>query len=125
MDNATTASAQKQQYQHLEKEVKAFLQAVNIPQELYDHMIRIPPERVKILSPDELQRYGLNEDDPYEEAARVAGAAQSLGISAQEYIRRQAKANAECISGNRREDGRCYQRHGVLQDRPHDERAVR
>jgi hypothetical protein len=97
MDDATTVTAQKQQYERLGKEVKAFLQDVNIPQELYDHMIRIPPETVKVLSPDDLQRYGLNEDDPYETAAGVARTAQANGISTEELIRRMAKARAECI----------------------------
>jgi hypothetical protein len=106
VDNATTASAQKQRYESLEKEVKAFLQAVNIAQELYDHMIRIPPEKVKVLSPDDLQRYGLNENDPYEDAARVAGLAKSFGISHEEFLRREAKANAEC--GN--DDMGCFGR---------------
>ena len=110
VDNATTATAQKLQYERLEKEVKAFLQAVNIPQELYDHMIRIPPEKVKVLSPDDLQRYGLNEHDPYEDAARVAGMAKSYGISSEELIRRKAKANAECIFGNADESRRCFTR---------------
>ena len=105
-DNATTASAQKQQYERLEKKVKPFLQEMNIPQELYDHMIRIPPDKVKILSPDDLQRYGLNENDPYEDAATTAIVAKSLGISSEEAIRRMAKVKAECSS----EDPDCVTR---------------
>jgi hypothetical protein len=100
VDNATTASAQKQQYERLEKKVKPFLQAMNIPQELYDYMIRIPPDKVKILSPDDLQRYGLNENDPYEDAASIAIVAKSLGISSEEAIRRMAKVKAECSSAD-------------------------
>jgi hypothetical protein len=73
-------------------------------------MIRIPPNRVKILSRDELQRYGLSEDDPYEDAARVAELAQSLGISTEEFLRRTAKMNAECNSGNDDEQSRCRRR---------------
>ena len=110
VDARTTASAQKQNYERLEKEVKTYLIAVNIPAELYDHMIRIPPEKVKILNRDELQRYGLSEDDPYEDAARVAGIAKSMGITAEELIRRQAKANAECSNMSADESARCYTR---------------
>jgi hypothetical protein len=110
VDMRTTASAQKQNYERLEKEVKAYLQAMNVPAELYDHMIRIPPEKVKVLNRDELQRYGLSEDDPYEDAARVAGIAKSMGITAEELIRRQAKANTECSNMSTDESGRCYTR---------------
>lgn len=110
VDARTTAQLQKVNYERLEKDIKSFLQAVNIPAELYDHMLRIPPDRVKFLSKDELQRYGLSEDDPYEDAARIAGIAASMGITAEELIRRQAKANAQCSSNNSDENARCYTR---------------
>lgn len=83
-DVNTTAAGQRQWYQGLEKEAKAFPKDVNVPQEIYDHMIRIPPERMTLLSRTELQRYGLSEDDPFESAATDAGLAKSLGISTQE-----------------------------------------
>ncbi len=110
VDSRVTASSQKQHYERLEKDVKAYLRAMNIPAELYDHMIRIPPEQVKILTNDELQRYGLSEDDPYEDAARVAAVAKHLGITAKELIRRQAKINSECTSSNSDDRGRCHDR---------------
>lgn len=110
VDVRTTASSQKQNYERLEKEVKAYLQAMNVPAELYDHMIRIPPEKVKVLNKDELQRYGLSENDPYEDAARVAAVAKAMGITAGELIRRQAKANSECSSTSSDENARCYTR---------------
>lgn len=110
VDTRTTANLQKQDYGRLEKEVKSFLQAVNIPADLYDHMLRIPPDKVRFLSRDELQRYGLSEDDPYEDAARIAAVAKSMGITAEELIRRQAKANAECSFKNSDENARCYTR---------------
>lgn len=100
IDNRLTAEAQKQHYERLEKEIKSYLKFMNIPVELYDHMIRIPPEKMKVLTKDELQRYGLSENDPYEDAAKVAGIAKTLGITAQELIQRRAKANFECTSSN-------------------------
>lgn len=110
VDKRTTANLQKQNYERLEAEVKAFLRGVNIPPELYDHMLRIPPDKVKVLSKDELQRYGLSENDPYEDAARIAGVAASMGITAEELVRRQATANANCSSGNSDDNARCYTR---------------
>jgi hypothetical protein len=107
-DISITAGQQKQYYERFEKEVKAFLAAMNIPTELYDHMIRIPPERIKILTGDELQRYGLNENDPYDDAARTAEVARRMGISSQELIRRKAKAISECGSSNSEDVPQCY-----------------
>lgn len=78
--------------------------------ELYDHMLRVPPDKVKFLSKDELQRYGLSEDDPYEDAARIAEVAAILGITAEELIRRQATANAKCSSDNIDDNARCLMR---------------
>lgn len=109
-DVNTTAAAQKQWYQGLEREVKRFLKEVNVPQELYDHMIRIPPERMTVLSRTELQRYGLSEDDPFESAATDASLAQSLGISTQELIQRKARAGAECSSLTSDASIDCYNR---------------
>lgn len=109
-DLRTTASSQKQNYGRLEKKVKAYLKAMNVPGELYDHMIRIPPDAVKILNEDELQRYGLSEDDPYENAAQIAIMAKIMGITSQEYIRRQAKSLSECSSKSGDEYMRCYTR---------------
>ena len=96
IDMQTTTLQQRQKYERLEKEVKSYLREMNIPTELYDHMVRIPPEKVKYLSEAELQRYGLNENDPYDDAAQTASLAKRLGISNQEMIRRKAKWDKEC-----------------------------
>jgi hypothetical protein len=71
-------------------------------------MIRIPPERVKVLTADELQRYGLSEDDPYDSAAREAEYAKLLGITVQELIQRRVKANFICSSSNREVWDSCF-----------------
>lgn len=108
VDERITADSQKQFYEHIEKDVNAYLQAMNVPAELYDHMIRIPPESVKFLTVDELQRYGLNENDPYEDAATDAQMAKQFGISVQEYIRRRAKINSVCSSVPNDYVGECW-----------------
>jgi len=109
-DANTTAAAQRQWYERLEKDVKIFLKEVNVPPELFDHMIRIPPERMTLLSENELQRYGLSEDDPFESAATDAGLASALGISTQELIRRKARAAAECSQLFSEANSGCYDR---------------
>lgn len=109
-DTRTMATLQKQNYERLESEVKAFLRAVNIPADLYDHMLRVPPDKVRLLSQGELQKYGLSEDDPYEDAARIAGVAASMGITSEELIRRQAMANSKCSTGSKNDSASCYTR---------------
>jgi hypothetical protein len=110
-DTRTTATLQKQNYERLEAQIKGFLRDSNIPPELFDHMMRIPPEKMKYLSKDELQRYGLNENDPFQDAARVAAVAKNMGITTKELLSRQARVNAECKSGVNKEDpNRCAQR---------------
>ena len=105
----TTPDLQKENYDRLGAEVKEYLRAVNIPDELYDRMLRIPPDRVMVLSNDELQRYGLNENDPYDEAARIASHAASIGISVEEYIQRQVAADQICSQS--RDFAECYVRY--------------
>jgi len=110
-DIGTNAALQKQNYERLGVQIKGFLRDTNIPPELFDHMMRIPPEKIKYLSQDELQRYGLNENDPYQDAARVAAAAKDMGITTKELLSRQARINAECRNASSKEDPRrCAQR---------------
>ena len=103
-DTRTTTALQKQNYERLEVKIKEFLRESNIPTELFDHMMRIPPQKMKYLSHDELQRYGLNENDPYQDAARVAANAKDWGITPKELLSRQARVNAECKPGVSKED---------------------
>lgn len=95
-DLITTAELQKEQYDRLGAIVKSYLKDMNISGELYEHMLRVPPYEIAYLSDSELQRYGLNGDDPYEEAAGTARAAKRLGLSVEEYLRRFAKAKIVC-----------------------------
>ena len=84
---------------------------MNIPVGLYEYMLRIPPHKITYLSDEQLQQFGLSEDDPYEDAASTARMAKSLGISTDEYIRRWAKLRTECGSiQDSGESSRCVQR---------------
>lgn len=107
-DTDTDFKSQKRKYSKLEKDIKLYLKAMNIPVSLYDDMFRIPPHKIVLLSKEELRNYGLNEDDPYEDAARIAAVAKILGISSKELIQRQALANAKCNTGIPEKDAKCY-----------------
>jgi hypothetical protein len=91
--------AQKKKYQKLGKDIMAYLQEMNIPIRLYEDSLFISPDRIKILTAEELQGYGLNENDPYADEASAVNQAKKLGISRKEYAAREARSRNECGLG--------------------------
>lgn len=92
----TTASAQKRKYEELGRQIRTYLAEMNIPTRLYDDMLYIKPENVRILSNQDLASYGLADDDPFQNEADAASRAITLGISRQEYAKRRARIRNEC-----------------------------
>ena len=97
-DNTISEVAQKVKYQKLGTQITAFLRNVNIPARLYEDSLFISPDRVKILSADELQAYGLNENDPFVDEADAVKSAKKSGISRKEYGQREIRARQTCKS---------------------------
>lgn len=95
-DKIVSADQQKRFYLQIENEVKTYLGDMNVNPSLWDDMIKISPGNIKILSDDELERYGLSGTDPYIEEARSTGEANSLRISKQELLMRRASIEKEC-----------------------------
>lgn len=92
VDGALTEEAQKRSYAVVERQVKAYLDQVNVPTSLFDKMFRVPPQSVRYLSATELQEMALSGADPYYEEAASAQMAASLGITKTEYLSRRAVA---------------------------------
>lgn len=92
----TSEVAQKQKYKNLGTEIMAYLQEMNIPENLYEDSLFISPERIKILTQSDLQRYGLSEDDPYTNEADAAKKAKNLNLTRQQYAKLSARANQKC-----------------------------
>lgn len=126
-DNATTAEEQKANYAKIERDVKKYLEDMNINPSLYDDMIRISPGRVKFLSKQELERYGLSESDPYMEEAISAGKAKDLRISKAELLKREARIEAECeyLLKRRASDSYVTCANSILYGVPQSEYVVR
>jgi len=82
----------------LAKIAKDYLEEVNVSPSLYDAMIIIPPEKIKLLSESELEGYGLLEVDPVEQELDDAAEARKYSLSKVEYFTRKAKANIICAS---------------------------
>jgi len=82
-------------------ESKAYLAEMNIPEQLADAMFSTPPERLLILTKEQLQFYRLDQMDMAEAEQRALSDAKWLGISRQELMRRTQLAD----EGTKRE---CY-----------------
>lgn len=69
---------------------------MNIPDTLYEDMRRVPPEQIKVLSRHELDRYGLEANDPVFDELNNNAEARLAGISKQEFFQRKAEAK-QCL----------------------------
>lgn len=101
-------STEKRDYDNVQREhrrienlAKAFLTEVNVSPALFDAMMRIPPEKIRILSPSELEAYGISEEDPVQQEIRYAAEAREYGLSKTEYLRRKAAADVSCADKHR------------------------
>lgn len=95
-DKATTVDEQKIIYESIRKNIINYLEIMNINPTLYDDMFRISPRKVKFLSKEELDIYGLSGTDPYFEEAASALEARKLQISKEELFKRKNQQD-ECI----------------------------
>jgi len=106
-DTVVDPTKQKERYKVWEREVKSYLEEVNVNPALYDDMLRISPGSIRFLSSSELERYGLSGADPYVQEAGLANSANLLRISKQELLKRRARIEAECVSKIAEEYGAC------------------
>lgn len=109
-DLSTKPADQKSFQKKIENLIKDYLNEMNISTTLYDDANRVPPEKNKILTHEELALYGLNEDDPYYHDAQISKFASRLGITSSEYIERLARKNSICVkfSSNPDKQTDCY-----------------
>jgi len=96
VDDAFTLDAQRTQQERLGSQIKSFLSDVNITGALYEQMLLVAPESVRVLSPSELRTLGLNLNDPNWDDARAASEARDIGITRAEYVARKARASSIC-----------------------------
>jgi len=95
-DNQTTVSGQKKQKSKIDNLALSYLKEMNISQSLYHDMVRISPQNIKILSNDDLLKYGLGSSDPLVEDAENAKKAKELGISTSDLLKRKNALKANC-----------------------------
>ncbi len=80
------------------KLAKDYLEEMNVLPSLYDAMVSVPPEKIRMLSEAELDQYGLSQTDPAEQEFRDAAEARRRGLTKVEFIRRKAQVNINCAS---------------------------
>jgi hypothetical protein len=95
----TTPDLERARYKALQAEVAAFLADSDIDLRLFRDMMLIPPDRIRVLTPQELEAYGLDDDAPHVQESDAKNEAVRLGISRAEYGRRTALANKRCKMG--------------------------
>lgn len=86
----------KKQYDEIARQLKTFFKNAGVEEQLADHMMRIPPEKMAMLSRDQLLNYGLAESSPAIQEAEAMNEAIYYGISRQELARRIAYAERVC-----------------------------
>jgi hypothetical protein len=90
----------------METAVRVYLREMNLPEQLFEAMVRVPPEEIRILSDKELEAFGLSGTDPVEQDYIDAIDASYYGISKTECIRRRASVYKFCpISSFKGKDG--------------------
>jgi hypothetical protein len=88
--------AVQQDQRRAAKLAKEYLEEMNVSPSLYDAMVTIPPEKVRLLSRTELEQFGLTETDPVWQEVADANAARAYRLSKPEYLRRKAQVDIVC-----------------------------
>ncbi len=76
--------------------MKEYAAEMDLSDRLIDDMMSIPPERVKILSLDELENYRLSGTDASFDEKRTNDQAQFYGITSAEFRKRDMEAEKRC-----------------------------
>lgn len=84
------------------KLAKEYLEEMNVSPLLYDAMVRIPPEKLRLLSRTDLEQYGITEVDAVEQEVADASEARKYSLSKAEYLRRKGQVDVVCARELRR-----------------------
>lgn len=84
------------EYNRIAALAKSYLQGMNVSPALYDAMVAVPPDKLRILSHSELVEFGLNETDPVYQEIEDASEAKSYNLSMPLYLSRKAEVDDSC-----------------------------
>ena len=72
--------------------LRGYFEEMDFPDSLYEAVMVVPPESMKILAPAELKRFYLEGISPSSEDLADAASARRLGLSMQDYLQHKAKS---------------------------------
>jgi hypothetical protein len=96
LDKSLTTSQIKEFREKINLNLKTYLTEMDINPSLVDVMNSYPPEKMKILSDEELRTYRLNIEDANFEEKEVAKVAYSYNMTSSEWRVRSANARSQC-----------------------------
>jgi len=80
----------------INKRIKNYLIYVDVPEYLLDEMLAIPPEKMKILSENELIKFRLQGKDGTQDEVETAKSANFYNLTSSEYRKRQSDSVSKC-----------------------------
>lgn len=92
-------------YRQLQKKLQEYIEELDFPPSLYEALMAVPSESIRMVSAADLKKYYLHGMSPSAEEEADAVAAGNLGISVLEYL--QKKAQAQPCAGVLGESGAC------------------
>lgn len=94
--NSNTYESSQKTFRTLEQSAKAFLKDMNVPTTLYDEMMSVPPQTLRLLTEQELARFGIGQSDPAYQDNSDAEAARAYGLDKEAYLYRKERADRLC-----------------------------
>ena len=82
------------QFRHMQRILKDYVEEMDFPSSLYEAVMLVPPESVKILAAAELKSFFLDGISPSSEDLADAAAARHLNLSMADYLKLKASAPA-------------------------------
>jgi len=76
-----------QRFRHLQAVLKTYVEELDFPASLYEAVMLVPPETMRMLPPEELKRFYLEGISPSSEDIADAAAARRLDLSMADYLK--------------------------------------
>src|SRR5262249_50434011 len=70
----------KTSYQGMLQDIRSYFREMNVSDQLADDMLRIDPDKIRLLDSAEIERYGLSFTDPVEQETKDLEDAQYWGV---------------------------------------------
>ncbi len=83
-------------YRILEDSTRAYLREMNMSDALFEAMVRIPPEKMRILTNQEISEFRLDQTDPALQEVADTDEAMRWNLTKREYLARKERVSRTC-----------------------------